>query len=206
MTLWDPAPFVPFFGPLPAPAVLGGLLVAGYPALAVLRSSAGLAFIGASALRRRIAHAAGIATVLALGMITVDVAAVPFGADINVPLPKALLFYPIMAVVVELAFHAIPLSLLWALVGRNAEEDAKRRRLFVSFGLVALLEPAFQLAWAGELPPWMTVLLAGHLFVFNVAQLWLFRRHGFFTMLGMRLVYYLWWHILWGALRLTLLF
>ncbi len=38
------------------------------------------------------------------------------------------------------------------------------------------------------------------------ARLWLFRRYGLLAMFGLRLAFYLFWHILWGSAPLALLF
>jgi len=45
-----------------------------------------------------------------------------------------------------------------------------------------------------------------HVFVINIIGLLLFRRHGFIMMYLFRLMYYFLWHILWGHLRLSILF
>ena len=45
-----------------------------------------------------------------------------------------------------------------------------------------------------------------HLFVFGMIQLSLFKRYGFVAMYTCRLAYYAVWHIIWGYLRLQLLF
>ena len=43
-------------------------------------------------------------------------------------------------------------------------------------------------------------------FVIAVLQLYVFRRFDFASMYSFRLVYYAWWHILWGTIRLSVLF
>jgi hypothetical protein len=74
--------------------------------------------------------------------------------------------------------------------------------------IVALLEPVFQtvLSASGEIPLPGLVAVFVNLFIFNVAQLALFRRSGFLAMYGSRLVYYLIWHIIWGHFRLAIIF
>ena len=154
-------------------------------------------------------RAAAIASLLAALTIAIDAITVPFSAGINVRFPKSLLFYPVMAMVVEVLFHLLPLALLSAPFGRRFRGGgvrAKRRSLWACVVLVALVEPIFQISLAGDAPSWLRVYLAAHLFVFNVGQLWLFVRHGFLTMVVFRLVYYLHWHVLWGHARLELLF
>ncbi len=77
-----------------------------------------------------------------------------------------------------------------------------------ALAVVALLEPLFQLGApsAAALPSWGTFYLGVHLLVFNGLQLWIFRRYDFLSMYAFRLVYYAWWHIAWGHVRLELLF
>jgi riboflavin transporter FmnP len=73
---------------------------------------------------------------------------------------------------------------------------------------VSLLEPIFQMQaghTAGSVT-WLEAYVGLHVFAFNLLQLHVFRLHGFVAMFAFRLVYYLWWHILWGYLRIGLLF
>ena len=82
--------------------------------------------------------------------------------------------------------------------------------------LVALLEPSFQtLAAIRETPivgaprPYDTRVVAYdwlHVGAINVCQLYLFRRFGFVSMWTFRVVYYVIWHIMWGHVRLGVLF
>jgi hypothetical protein len=44
------------------------------------------------------------------------------------------------------------------------------------------------------------------IYVINLQQLRIFRRFDFTSMYAFRLLYYLFWHILWGNLRLVVLF
>jgi hypothetical protein len=172
----------------------------GMPALARLEK-AGFEIRARNPARRGLLPAAAVAILLAALMIALDAVGRPFGDDINVLLPKALLFYPVMAFVAEIVFHAVPLSLLSGGVGLRAD-DTSRWRLGLCFSVVALLEPTFQVVFVADLPAWMLIYLPAHLLVFNVAQLWLYRRHDFLTMIGFRMIYYLAWHILWGYARL----
>jgi hypothetical protein len=45
-----------------------------------------------------------------------------------------------------------------------------------------------------------------HVLVFNLLSLWFFRRYDFLSVYVFRVSYYGFWHILWGQLRLELLF
>ena len=52
----------------------------------------------------------------------------------------------------------------------------------------------------------MSVLVVGNVALVSAVQLWLLRSYGFLAMIGLRLAFYFFWHILWGTARLDLLF
>ena len=78
----------------------------------------------------------------------------------------------------------------------------------VALAAALLGEPAFQAsaAWSGGMSAPAAGVVGAHLLVFGALQLWLLLRFDLLSMLAMRLVYYLWWHGVWGWLRLELLF
>ena len=51
-----------------------------------------------------------------------------------------------------------------------------------------------------------SVYVGAFVFVFTLAELDVFRRYDFISMYAFRLVFYLWWHIAWGDVRLRWLF
>jgi len=194
-----------FFGGLD-PVLVAALACAfGAGSLAWLRRHRWFEIHRAGAGWRAFLPVAAAATALALVMILFDVF-VTFPADINVPPPDSLLFYPLMGYVVECAFHAMPLALLLTLVRTNTDPRAGVFWLIVV--VVALLEPVFQTRAAppAGFPLWASAYVGLHIFAINLIQLVVFTRRGFVSMYGFRLVYYLWWHIVWGWLRLGLLF
>ena len=74
--------------------------------------------------------------------------------------------------------------------------------------VAALVEPVFQVV-AGFSDPvlrWATAYVGLHVFLISAAQLAIFKRYDFVSMYAFRLVYYLFWHIVWGYLRLEWLF
>lgn len=183
------------------------IAVAGGVALAYLVQNAGFAFYDHSLVRRGLRRAILAGTLFVIPTILVDLLA-PYPANINLPLPGAAWFYPLIALVAEAGFHLIPMALLlWLsslLVGKFASMDRQAGRAIL---VVACLEPLFQVfAAPSTTSGWVLAYLALHLYAFNLVQLHLFRRYGFVTMYALRIVYYLWWHLLWGALRLELLF
>ncbi len=187
------APFASYFGPLPAPlamVVVTGLgLAAGHrlhrlgwaaPGWPQARRLLGLAALGAG---------------FALPTVGLDIA-LPFAAGINAPLPAALAFYPAIGFVAETVFHLLP----FALVGLVAPD-----RLRLAIVAAALVEPVFQVAAGGGLDL-RNAVMAAILFGFGLAQMLALSRHGFAAAFALRIGYYLVWHIVWGALRLPLLF
>jgi hypothetical protein len=200
-----PSAFRPYFGNLDPILATAVAVAVAAGSLAYLTSRGGFAF-SAPAKRvegRRVA--ATVATLFAVVTIAVDLAG-GFPEDINVRLPEALLFYPVMAFVVEAVFHLAPLALLLLTLVSGLGKEARGRVMAGCVAAVVVLEPAFQV-WASGLDAlWVNGFLAVHLLAFNAVQLWLFRRYDFLTMYAFRLVYYLHWHIVWGYLRLHVLF
>lgn len=145
-----------------------------------------------------------VGAALTLPVILVDLAG-GFPADMNVPFPESLLFYPSIALVAESALHLTPLA-LGATVWKWTTAHAHRSRL-LAMGVSALIEPVLQVAWGSDTSPaWANAYVGFHLLVFNVVALAIFQRAGFVALYGFRLGYYLVWHVTWGYLRLPLLF
>lgn len=189
-------PFARFFGPVEPLLVVAAATALGSAALYLLAGRHGFAI----ARLRGLGPAVAVAVAMAGAAIALDLLA-RFPRDINVRWPESLVFYPVIALVVESLFHLTPVAILvFALRGR---------RYWIAAAAVSLLEPAFQLAagtgaWGAPLAA--HVYLAVHLYAFNLCQLYLFRRRGFAAMLGFRVAYYLCWHVAWGEARLQLLF
>jgi len=80
--------------------------------------------------------------------------------------------------------------------------------IWIAILLTALVEPVYQMVFGAKVNgwTWFVVLTGVHVMLFNLVQLFLFRRYDFVTMYGMRLMYYLLWHIVWGMVRLNVLF
>lgn len=135
------------------------------------------------------------ATALAPVMVFADLLN-PFPEGINVAWPEAWLFYPAIALPAEAALHLVPLALVFAATGL----------VWPSILAAALTEPLLQLLAGADLTAWQRGLVAGQVFVFALVGLALFRRHGIVALLALRVVYYLWWHLLWGAARLPILY
>lgn len=135
--------------------------------------------------------------ILALPPIMIDVA-LGFPEDLNLPLPDALFFYPGIALVAEVVFHLLPLALLSMFFLRTPTPAWL-------IWPVVIVEPIFQLSFLSG-PGLLGVLVLANVSLVSAAQLWLFQRHGFLVMIGLRLAFYFFWHIAWGQLRLVLLY
>lgn len=147
-----------------------------------------------------------LATVLVPPVIVVDVLG-GFPRDLNVAVPEALLFYPTIALVAEVAFHLAPLALLLGLLGRLRDRLGPGRTVWIAIVVASSIEPVFQVVLAGgESPTWAVGYVGVHLAAFGLVGLYLFKRYDFLTLYLFRIVYYLHWHILWGVARLELLF
>ncbi len=196
------APYARFFGTAPAFAVLPATMVLG---LILLPFLVRMRWVSASIpTGKELVGIVILASLFAAPTIAVDWIA-PFGADINAPLPVALAFYPAIAFLVEVVFHLLPLAIL---AGIAWLAGADPRWFLPAALLVALAEPVFQVIFGAtpDAPLWRDVYLVVHLFAFSLVQLWLLRHKGFLGALAFRLVYYGWWHIIWGWLRLDLIF
>jgi hypothetical protein len=151
-----------------------------------------------------------LAVVLALpfgaAIILVDRAA-PFPIDTNVLYPDSLAFYPVMGYVVEIIFHILPFCLVYFGFGKLLGDASSNTIIWISILVAASLEPIFQAAFmVGQDPVWKVAYVGLHIFLIGLVQLLLFTRYDFITMYTFRLSYYAIWHILWGHLRLNLIF
>jgi hypothetical protein len=206
--------FEPLIGEMNPVAAAAGIGLLGAALLYVLRARDGFLIVRpavAPGLRR----AAGLASLFGLLIIGVDSAMV-HPADMNVPFPQSLLFYPVISLMVEILFHLLPLTALLTVVPMMARHRQSETTVQASLLLVALLEPAYQ-TWAAvtETPivgapasyAASTVTYdALHIFAINLCQLQVFRRYDFVSMYAFRFVYYAIWHIVWGHIRLGVLF
>lgn len=192
--------FEPYFGhrsPLLAVAVTA---LAGMTSLAFLRSRGWFEICGSRSARGA-AVSTALATLFGVWQICADVLATRLPEDINVPPPHSLLFYPVMAYVVEVVFHALPLALLLALLGRSTRQAKLDVVVWPCIVFTSTLEPVLVHLRSGA-----SAYVGVFVFVFTLVELAVFRRYDFISMYAFRLVFYLWWHVVWGYLRLRWLF
>ena len=150
----------------------------------------------------------GLAALFVIISILVDLK-VGFPVDMNILFPKSLLFYPVIGFLVEILFHVLPLSILLISLTTILKNISYTSILWICILFVALLEPTFQampMASSNHFPSWAVAIVWLNIFIFNLSQLLIFKHYDFISMYSFRLVYYLFWHIGWGYIRLKLLF
>ena len=198
--------FHPYFGAIHPLLAIVLVIALGVVACYLLFARGWFSILNASTFARGVRLSAVFATLLAAVMITADSTIFRFPVDINVPLPQALLFYPAMAYVVEVIFHALPLGIFLTILGLWRRQLTTHRLIWLCLCVTALLEPTFQVGYLEQPLSPMGIYLWLDLFVFNVLQLYILQRYDFVSMFSLRIIYYLYWHIAWGYLRLQLLF
>ena len=150
----------------------------------------------------------GLAALFGIIMILVDTKIV-FPADINILFPKSLLFYPAIGFLVEILFHVLPLTILLFALSSILKQVDFETIVWICILIVSALEPIYQtmdMASSNRHSLWAVLYVGIHIFLINACQLVIFRRYDFISMYSFRLVYYLFWHIGWGYIRLRLLF
>lgn len=198
--------YQPFIGRLNPVLVMVLISVLGFFLLAFLLNRGWFAIFESQNVKGWLV-AGGLAMLFAGLMIFFD-SRVVLPADVNRPFPDSLLFYPTIGFVVEIVFHVLPLTLLLLLATFLFKNRSFESLVWPCIFLVALLEPIFQ-TWFGfsrPYPAWVLAFVAVHNFLLNFTQLALFKRYDFVTMYSFRLVYYLFWHIIWDFFRLRILF
>ena len=151
---------------------------------------------------------AGLAGLLGIIMILADTKII-FPADTNILFPDSLLFYPAIGFLVEIIFHLLPLAVLLFVLNSFLKNVTFEHLVWVCIVIISIVEPIYQaahMASTNRHPPWAIIFVGVHIFIINFAQLSIFRKYDFTSMYFFRLIYYLFWHIGWGYLRLRLLF
>ena len=194
--------FESYFGSIPPLLAIAFVTVVGFVSLGLLRSG-GWFQIRTSNTLRGVGFSAAIATIFGIWQACADLFVTRFPKDINVPAPQSLLFYPAMGYVVEVLFHALPLAVLLVVLGRLPLKLKPNTTIVIWLCIVfvASLEPVLVHMRMGS-----SAYVGAFVFVFTLVELYVFRRYDFVSMYSFRLVYYLWWHIIWGYLRLRWLF
>jgi hypothetical protein len=194
-----------FFGETNAVLVLLFAAVAGAGALWLLQSRFDFVLFMGRGTSRGLMLSAGLATILAIPIVVADFF-IRYPEDLNVPIPQAILFYPSVGFIAEIVFHVLPLALLLIILNPLGRWLGSERVIWLAILVVAVLEPTFQILLGGEALTWGSAYTWIHVFAIAFLQLYVFWRFDFVSMYGFRLVYYAYWHIFWGTLRLNVLF
>ena len=131
-----------------------------------------------------------------------------FPMGMNIPFPNSLIYYPAVGFVVNILFHVIMVTIVTGLLQLIAPHMTVEKTIWIAILLTAMVEPVYQMIFGAKVNgwTWLVVLTGVHVMLINLAQLFLFRRYDFVTMYAMRLMFYLLWHIVWGMVRLNILF
>ncbi len=194
-----------FFGETNAILVVVGASLVGAAALWNLQANFGFTILKGRTTLRGMALAVVLATLLAVAIVVADFF-IRYPENMNVPVPQALLFYPSVGFVAEILFHVLPLTLLLLAMNLFVGQLDQERIIWLGILLVAALEPTFQVLFERRPLTWGAAYTWVHVFAIAFLQLYVFRRFDFVAMYAFRLFYYAYWHILWGVIRLRVLF
>lgn len=206
LSIFPTASFRLFFGDIPALLMIPIIALLGFGSMKIILSR-GWFIIYRRENLGQLPRLSILAVLFLSGAIFVDVT-FPFPIDINLPFPKSALFYPIMGYVVEILFHIVPLTILMGILVKALKNVDREKIIFACILIVSILEPVYQYLLVPSIgkPLWLDIFDGGRLFLFSYVQLNIFKRYDFISMYSFRLVYYLLWHILWGSIRLLVLF
>jgi hypothetical protein len=194
-----------FYGGADSVLVAIGASLVGAVALRVLMARGGFEIVRGRATLRGMAVSAGLATLMGVAIIIADLF-IRYPENLNVPVPEALLFYPTIGFVAEIVFHVLPLTILMLVLSPLHRRLGADRLVWLCIVIVAVSEPVFQVAFEPDPFSWPAAYTGVHVFVFALLQLAVFRRYDFASMYSFRLFYYVYWHIVWGVIRLDVLF
>lgn len=200
----DSESFERFYGPL-SPVVV--TIIAAVIGAISLRSLRARGWLRASARPAKHLWRAGFAGMAFATLAAAFDSVIHFPEDMNVAWPHSVLFYPAIAFVAEVAFHIAPLAVLIALLGWRFSGEKDTRRVWTTIAVVTAIETVFQTLDAlGGDDKRLALFVAPQLAAVGAFQLMTFRRNGLAALVSFRLGYYLVWHIIWGYVRLTVLF
>jgi hypothetical protein len=153
-------------------------------------------------------YASGLASLLGLIAIAVDFMTRLYPKDINVLFPKSLFFYPAMGYVAEITLQTLPLTLALTVLTPFSKNVNNEKVVWIGILFASLFEPTFQALNSAQhsLPLWFSIFEIIRIFIIILSQLVFFKRYDFLTMYWFRIVYYFFWHILWGHYRLSIIF
>src|SRR5690554_2382891 len=201
LQLWKPTVFQRFFGELsPVLLIMGSILI----------TSVFLHKIKFDVWAKKstgIKQSISLAGIFGVTIITFD-CFIHFPIDINTPLPYSLLFYPVMGYFVQGVFQLLPLGIL--LIGLSpVKRNTENNNYILLILMVSFIEAIYQavsLCDRDQYSIHIIILVGFHVYLFVVVQLLLLKKYGYLAMFSFRMTYYVIWHIIWGSIRIFILF
>lgn len=127
-------------------------------------------------------------------------------ADLNIAWPYSVPYYLQGAIFSDIQ-HFFPLVfLVWLVSGLIMKDRWQDQTYWTAAVLISLVEPMQMALVTPQAIDLFRVILIVYIFSVNFMQTVCLKRAGFLSMLSLRLGQYLVWHIIWGAIRLDLLF
>jgi hypothetical protein len=197
--------FQRLFGKLNPYLLYVGLTVLGLALLWILQQRFGFIVLTGKGTLTGLGRAAIYALVMGVVIVAVDFILL-YPENINVPVPQAWLYYPAAGFAAEVIFHLLPLSLLLLALSPLAGRLRNEKLLWITILITAAVEPVFQALFSGEGFAIRNIYTTIHVYVFGLLQLMLFKRFDFISMYALRIFYYAIWHVIWGVIRLGVLF
>ncbi len=200
----DNESFERFYGPISPVVVTIVAAIVGSISLRILRDRG---WLGTGARPANFLRRSGFAGMAFALLAAAFDSVIHFPEEMNVAWPRSVLFYPAIAFVAEVAFHIAPLAVLIVILGWRFTSERDARRVWITIAVVTVVETLFQTldALGGE-DKRLAFFVAPQLAAVGAFQLMTFRRYGLAALVSFRLGYYLVWHIIWGHVRLTVLF
>jgi hypothetical protein len=148
---------------------------------------------------------ASISLLFGIEIIAADIWIADYPIDLNVSFPESLLFYPAIGYIVEIIFHLLPISVIIFLLAFLTKLSISNI-VWISIIVVSIIEPVYQIQFTNQSSTITVIYTSVHIFLFSITQLIIFKRFDFISMYFFRIIFYFIWHIIWGHLRLSLLF
>jgi hypothetical protein len=196
-----------YFGNVSPVLAVALVCATGILALYALHRNSGFSVYDPYCFRKGIRVAVALVLPFMIIMTFVDVA-FRFPPDINVALPTAMLFYPAIGYVAQIALHVAPFAILLSLTKLLFKTRSTTWCVWLSITIASAFEATFQAVSSLDGDGLSTIagIVAVILWLFGVAELYLYRRFDFATMYAFRIFYYCYWHLLWGNLRIHWLY
>jgi hypothetical protein len=115
-------------------------------------------------------------------------------ASIHIGFPESAYVYAVGGTIVECVYRFIPVSILYGLMFKWMHGRHEAALFWMLGTLAALIEPMSQAPLAGQ-AACLFAPLFGLIFMFNLAEVWLWRRYGWVAPVVSRLSFYGIWHV-----------